>query len=91
MSLDLSAVEKALRPLTPQGASAGGLRTVDTYVKAFYLPWEELPGWAQRHLPEFGGARIAALVDCVAEAYGVKRAQRNALIDQIDSHMREFA
>lgn len=30
--------------------------------QAFYLPWEELPRWAQLHLAEHGKARILALV-----------------------------
>lgn len=46
MSLDLGLVEKALRPLAPPLALSS-LRLVDGYIKAFYLPWEELGRWAQ--------------------------------------------
>lgn len=60
-------------------------------LQAFYLPWEELSTWAQRHMGEFGAPRIVALVECMAEAYGIKRGQRNALIEQIEAHAREFA
>ena len=29
--------------------------------KAFYMPWEELPRWAQLHVAEYGKAKILAL------------------------------
>ncbi len=53
MSLDLSYVEKALRGVVPPGTRVS-LRAVDNYIKAFYIPWEELEHWCQIHLPEYG-------------------------------------
>lgn len=65
---------------------------VDAYIKAFYLPFgEELSRWSQLHLAEYGKARMLVLVECMADAYGVKRGQRAALIDSIKSHLTEFA
>jgi hypothetical protein len=65
---------------------------VDAYIKAFYLPFgEELSRWAQLHLAEYGKGRVLVLVECMADAYGVKRGQRAALIDSIKSTLTEFA
>jgi hypothetical protein len=61
---------------------------VDNYIKAFYIPWEELSRWAQTHLAEYGKSRILVLVECMADAYGVKR--RVALFDSISSQLTEF-
>jgi hypothetical protein len=63
---------------------------VDNYIKAFYIPWEELSRWAQTHLAEYGKNRILVLVECMADAYGVKRGQRVALFDSISSQLTEF-
>lgn len=64
---------------------------VDTYIKAFYIPWEEVSRWAQTHLAEYGKARIVVLVECMADAYSIKRGQRAALMDSIRTHLAEFA
>lgn len=63
---------------------------VDNYIKAFYIPWEELSRWSQTHLAEYGKTRILVLVECMAEAYGIKRGQRSALIDSIRAQLTEF-
>jgi hypothetical protein len=63
---------------------------VDSYIKAFYIPWEELSRWAQTHLAEYGKGRVLVLVECMADAYGVKRGQRSALIDSIRTQLTEF-
>jgi len=71
-------------------ACAVGIQ-VDKYIKAFYIPWEELSRWAQTHLAEYGKARILVLVEAMADAYGVKRGQRTALLDSIRAQLTEFA
>lgn len=49
--------------LAPPSASVGGsLRAVDAYIKAFYVPWDELPRWAQAHAGEYGRARVVGLI-----------------------------
>lgn len=64
---------------------------VDAYIKAFYIPWEELGRWAQTHLAEYGKARILVLVECMADAYGIRRGQRAAMVDYIRTQLNEFA
>ncbi|KIY98822.1 hypothetical protein MNEG_9136 [Monoraphidium neglectum] len=92
MSLDFGYVEKGLRGLLPAGASAGSsLRLLDAYIKAFYMPWEELPRWSQVHLAEYGKAKILALIETMAEAYGVKRAAKTALLERLNAELDEFA
>lgn len=71
-------------------ALSGASVQVDTYIKAFYIPWEELSRWAQTHLAEYGKSRVLVLVECMADAYGVKRGQRSALIDSIRTQLTEF-
>jgi hypothetical protein len=69
MSLDLSCVEKALRGLAPTAARVS-LRSVDSYIKAFYIPWQELEHWCQIHLPEYGkvGAALSRAAAAAAAA-----------------------
>ncbi|KAI8472247.1 MAG: hypothetical protein J3K34DRAFT_519870 [Monoraphidium minutum] len=92
MSLDWGYLEKGLRALLPPGASVGtSLRMVDGYIKAFYMPWEELPRWSQLHLAEYGKAKILALIEAMADAYGVKRSARAALLERLNAELDEFA
>lgn len=90
MSFDLSMVEKNLRFLCPSQVSVF-LRTVDAYVKAFYIPWDELAHWSQTHLPEYGKYKILALIECIAEAYKIKRQQKKELLAAIDADLAEYA
>jgi hypothetical protein len=64
---------------------------VDTYIKAFYIPWEELGRWAQTHIAEYGKGRILVLVEAMADAYGVRRGARAALVEHINTQLSEFA
>jgi hypothetical protein len=63
----------------------------DNYIKAFYIPWEELGRWAQIHLAEYGKHRVLVLVEAMAEAYGIKRQQKAALIDKLNAELAEFS
>ncbi|KAF8057730.1 CPK24 [Scenedesmus sp. PABB004] len=90
MSLDLSAVEKGLRPLAP-AAALSSLRAVDAYIKAFYIPWDDLGRWAQVHLAEYGRPKLAALVEAMADAYGVKRGHKAALLERLSAQLAEFS
>jgi hypothetical protein len=65
-------------------------RQADNYIKAFYIPWEELGRWAQIHLAEYGKHRVLVLVEAMAEAYGIKRQQKAALIEKLNAELAEF-
>jgi hypothetical protein len=36
-----------IRAMGPPGFKPTALAAVDAYIKAFYLPWDELPRWCQ--------------------------------------------
>ncbi|KXZ47615.1 hypothetical protein GPECTOR_34g774 [Gonium pectorale] len=85
MSFDLSHVERQIRAMGPPNFRPAGLAVVDAYVKAFYLPWDELPRWCQAHLGEYGKQRLYTLVEVAAEFHKVKRGQKNDVLEMIDS------
>ena len=59
-------------------------------VQAFYLPWgEELRRWALTH-PEYTRDQIMMLVVCIAEAHGLKRKERNALLAQMEAELSDM-
>lgn len=91
MSLDVSGLEKALRQMQVPVQASSGLRIVDTYIKAFYLPWEELAHWAQQHVGEVGKVKVLLLVECIADAYRIKRSQKEALVSKLHVDLAEFA
>lgn len=64
---------------------------VDNYVKAFYIPWDDLGRWSQVHVAEYGKAKIMVLVECMAEAHGIKRTVKAALIEKLNAELAEFA
>lgn len=69
---------------------ADHMRLVDTYIKAFYLPWgEEIRHWAQTH-PEYTRDQIIALVTCIAEANQLKRKDRAAMIAQLEADFEDL-
>jgi syndetin len=61
------------------------------HLQAFYLPWEELPHWAQIHMPEYGKDKVLVLIECIADTFKIKRQQKRDLLAQIDAEMAEFA
>ena len=69
---------------------ADHMRLVDTYVKAFYIPWgEEVRHWAQTH-PEYTREQIVALVTCIAEANQLKRKDRMAMTGQLEADFEDL-
>lgn len=64
---------------------------MDDYVKAFYIPWDDLARWSQVHLAEYGKAKILMLIETMAEAYGIRKAVKSALIDKLNRELAEFA
>ncbi|KAG2432824.1 hypothetical protein HXX76_008558 [Chlamydomonas incerta] len=85
MSFDLSHVERQMRAMGPPGFKPTPLAAVDTYIKAFYLPWDELPKWCQAHISEYGKQRLFTLVEVTAEFNKVKRGQKNDLLEVIEA------
>lgn len=83
MSLDLQQVTNGLSELVPCGDDKRPLlsvpdtfRIVDTYVKAYYIPWgPDLDHWAATHR-EYSLDQLAALLTLVADSQGVKRKER---------------
>lgn len=71
------------RGATPARALPPPRRQVDAYIKAFYVAWEELGRWAQTHVGAYGARRVAALVEVAADAYGVRRGAKAALLAQL--------
>ncbi|GFR44589.1 hypothetical protein Agub_g5867, partial [Astrephomene gubernaculifera] len=82
MSLDLAHVEKQLRLMKQPTAP---LAVVDAYIKAFYLPWEELPGWCQSHLSQYGKQRLFTLIEVSAEFNKVRRGAKNEVLEMIEA------
>eukprot|EP00198_Chlamydomonas_reinhardtii_P001173 XP_001690508.1 predicted protein [Chlamydomonas reinhardtii] len=84
MSLDLSHVERQMRAMGPPGFKPAALAAVDAYIKAFYLPWDDLPKWCQTHISEYGKQRLFTLVEVAAEFNKVKRGQKNDVLEAIE-------
>jgi hypothetical protein len=85
MALDLQVVSSAMRRMAPPTAKPdAALRTVDTYIKAFYVPEPELLHWAQTHA-EYTPAQLVALVNQVAHAYKWTRQARADMVAQIEA------
>ena len=86
MSLDLQVVLGALKKLAPHAAVPrleAAMRTVDTYIKAFYVPEGELLHWAQTH-PEFTQAQVLALVGQIAFGFKWGRGQLSDMRAKIE-------
>lgn len=43
------------------------------------------------HLAVYGKRTLASLVELMADAYRIKRAQKNDMLDRIDAFAKEFA
>ena len=83
MSLDVQTLIAGLRDLR-KGAPPPNLDMVSEYIRAFYLPMEDVLGWAARH-PEYKVSQVVALVKSAADAQGWKRSDRKALIERIEA------
>lgn len=87
-SLDLQAVTKSLMQLKADGELVlEVMREVDDFIKAFYLPLMELPGWAVTH-PVYRPHQIFALAACMSESSGLKRREQSALLSRVESDLR---
>mmetsp|Transcript_36959 Transcript_36959/g.104306 ORF Transcript_36959/g.104306 Transcript_36959/m.104306 type:complete len:1134 (-) Transcript_36959:234-3635(-) len=85
MSLDLQTLIKGLRGVAPDVLEVQtNMRIVDNYIKAFYVPGEELVHWALTH-PEYTRTQLVNLVTCIAENSKMKRKALKDLLAQIES------
>ncbi|GMH40241.1 hypothetical protein BSKO_08145 [Bryopsis sp. KO-2023] len=95
MSLDLTYVENIFKLLLPE-STAVNLRIVDTYIKAYYYAWEEIPTWAETHHVEYGPSKIAALVEHIAqrvkslEGKEIKRSEIRQMKNRIEERMTQL-
>jgi len=90
MSLDLSYVESNFRFMVPSDVLVN-LRIVDAYIKAYYLPWEDLPKWVELNHAEYGRGRILALFNLIVERVNslegrnLKKTEIKTMLSQIDT------
>jgi len=88
MSLDLQAVRHALGRLCPPAAESGALRLVDDYIKAFYIPLQDLPTWAAVH-SQYSSKQVLALAGCIAESSGLsKRRDVTAAVARVEEGLK---
>jgi hypothetical protein len=85
MALDVSVLASALKRMAPPSSKPdAALRTVETYIKAFYVPEGELLHWAQTHA-EYSVPQLVALVNQIAYAYKWSRTARGDLVAKIEA------
>ena len=66
MSLDLQMFTQGMKKFVPKGFEAD-VRLVDGYIKAFYVPENDLLHWAMTHR-EYKKQQILGLVACIFDA-----------------------
>lgn len=87
MSLDVQVVIGGLKKMAPHPAYPKldtAMRSVDTFIKAFYLPEGELLHWSQTH-PEYTPAQIVALINQISYAFKWGRNQAKDMITKIEA------
>ncbi|KAI3799340.1 hypothetical protein L1987_34633 [Smallanthus sonchifolius] len=61
------------------------LQTVETFIKAYYLPETEYVHWARAH-PEYTKNQMVGLINLVATMKGWKRKNRLEVLEKIEAH-----
>lgn len=84
MILDVQMLHGNIRHMAPQGTKED-FRIVDTYVKAFYTPQEEMKHFCQTHL-EFTQTQKVALINQMAGAFGWASSVKSELIAGIGAN-----
>lgn len=84
MILDVQMLHGNIRRLAPQGTKED-FRIVDTYVKAFYTPQEEMMHFCQTHL-EFSQTQKVALINQMAGAFGWASSVKSEMIAGIGAN-----
>ncbi|XP_062205104.1 uncharacterized protein LOC133907097 [Phragmites australis] len=83
MSLDLQVLINGLQHIVSANVKPK-LQTVDTFIKAYYLPETEYVHWARSH-PEYSKSQVVGLVNLVATMKGWKRKTRLETVDKIEA------
>lgn len=100
MSLDLQAVSKILTKIKPsQNADVdsaicsridaqreAAIRSIDDYIKGFYVPLADLHVWADAH-PSYTIPHVLALASCIAESSGMKKKDIAVAIEEVEGHL----
>jgi hypothetical protein len=85
MALDVQVLASAMKRMAPPTAKPdAAFRSVETYIKAFYVPEGELLHWAQTHA-EYTPGQLVALVNQIAYAYKWSRTARAELVAKIEA------
>jgi len=77
MSLDVKTLQAGLRKLLP--GQALKMDFVDNYIRAFYLPPEQLLDWARLH-PEYSVKQLTGLVSVIGVGAHLKKKEQQELI-----------
>ncbi|CAN6300232.1 unnamed protein product [Urochloa humidicola] len=83
MSLDLQVLINGLQHIVSANVRPK-LQTVDTFIKAYYLPETEYVHWARSH-PEYSKSQVVGLVNLVATMKGWKRKTRLETVEKIEA------
>ncbi|XP_062200402.1 uncharacterized protein LOC133903069 [Phragmites australis] len=83
MSLDLQVLINGLQHIVSANVKPK-LQTVDTFIKAYYLPETEYVHWARSH-PEYSKSQVVGLVNLVATMKGWKRKTRLETVEKIEA------
>ena len=83
MTLDVQVLHANIRHLAPKGSKLD-FGFAETFVKAFYIPANELEYWCQTHA-EYSTAQRAALVNQIAGAFGWTSAAKSELLAKLGS------
>ncbi|KAL6641424.1 hypothetical protein ACP70R_019605 [Stipagrostis hirtigluma subsp. patula] len=83
MSLDLQVLINGLQHIVSANVKPK-LQTVDTFIKAYYLPETEYVHWARSH-PEYSKSQVVGLVNLVAAMKGWKRKTRLETVERIEA------
>ncbi|KAL6967130.1 hypothetical protein U1Q18_032934 [Sarracenia purpurea var. burkii] len=82
MSLDLQVLINGLQHFISINVKPK-LQTVETFIKAYYLPETEYVHWARTH-PEYSKNQMVGLINLVATMKGWKRKTRLEVLEKIE-------
>ncbi|KAH6772710.1 coiled-coil protein [Perilla frutescens var. frutescens] len=82
MSLDLQVLINGLKHFVSVDVKPK-LQTVETFIKAYYLPETEYVHWSRAH-PEYSKSQIVGLINLVATMKGWKRKTRLEILEKIE-------
>ncbi|MED6206015.1 hypothetical protein PIB30_023084 [Stylosanthes scabra] len=85
MSLDLQVLINGLQHFVSLNVKPK-LQTVETFIKAYYLPETEYVHWTRAH-PEYTKSQIVGLINLVATMKGWKRKTRLEVLEKIEREL----